>query len=66
MNKDFYDLLPGCVCEVLDNYITEYQKEVWFEDAWEQYRQHVLKTSEDKVRMPGYIFKNYVGENHGK
>ena len=62
MNKDLYDLLPACVCEVLENYIIEYQKEVWFEDAWEQYRQHVLKTSIENVRMPGYIFKHYVEE----
>ena len=62
MNKDFYNELPGCVCEIIDSYIEKYGKEVWFEDAWEEYRKHVLKSNMDNMRMPGYVFNEYIRE----
>lgn len=60
MNNDFYDKLPGIVCEVLDGIVMEYGNEPWFEEAWEEYRQHVLNTDMDHVRMPWFIFSKYV------
>lgn len=64
MNKDFYNRLPGMVCEDLDNIIEKYSKEEWFEKAWEEYRQHILNTNINNIMMPGYVFKKYIeGEN---
>lgn len=63
MNKDFYNRLPGMVCEDLDNIIEEYGKEEWFEKAWEEYRQHILNSHIDDMRMPGYVFNKYIKEN---
>ena len=31
MNKDFYNDLPGCVCEILEDFIKQFGKEEWFE-----------------------------------
>lgn len=64
MNKDFYNRLPGMVCEDLDNIIEKYSKEEWFEKAWEEYRQHILNTNIHNMMMPGYVFKKYIeGDN---
>lgn len=64
MNKDFYNRLPGMVCEDLDNIIEKYSKEEWFEKAWEEYRQHILNTNINNMMMPGYVFKKYIeGDN---
>lgn len=60
MNKDFYNNLPGCVCEILEDLINQYGKEKWFEKAWEEYRQHILSSSMDDMKMPGYVFKKYL------
>ena len=60
MNNDFYDKLPGIVCEVLDDIVMEYGGEPWFEEAWEEYRQHVLTTDLDQMRMPWFIFGKYT------
>ena len=43
INKDFYDKLPGGVCQFLDSYIIKYSDEDWFEEAWNKYRRHVLE-----------------------
>ena len=59
-NKDFYRNLPGMVCIMLDKYITKYKKEPWFPEAWEEYRQHILNSSMDDMKMPGYVFNKYV------
>lgn len=64
MNKDFYNRLPGMVCEDLDNIIEKYGKEEWFEKAWEEYRQHILNSKIDDMRMPGYVFKKYIEKNN--
>lgn len=60
MNKDFYNNLPGMVCILLDELIEKYSKEQWFEKAWEEYRQHVLSSSTDNMKMPGYVFNKYL------
>ena len=60
MNKDFYNDLPGMVCVMLDELIEKYSKEEWFEKAWEEYREHILSSSMDDMKMPGYIFKKYL------
>lgn len=62
MNKDFYDDLPAMVCIMLEEIIKEYSKEEWFEKAWEEYRQHILTSCMDDMKMPGYVFKKYLGE----
>ena len=60
MNKDFYDELPGMICLMLDDIIKQYSKEKWFESAWEEYRQHILKNSMEDMLMPGAIFNKYI------
>jgi len=60
MNKDFYRDLPGMVCIMLDKYITKYKKEPWFPEAWEEYRQHILNSSMDDMKMPGFVFNKYL------
>jgi len=60
MNKDFYDELPGFVCDKLEALVEKYGDEPWIEEAFEKYRQHVLTTEMDDVRIPGFIFKEYI------
>ena len=62
MNKDFYDALPSMVCEMLDEtFIPRYKDEVWFDRAWNEYREHIIKTKSIKdQRMPWFVFKKYV------
>lgn len=62
MNKDFYNDLPGMVCFMLDDLIEQYGKEEWFEKAWNEYREHIKNSNIDNMKMPGYIFKKYIGE----
>ena len=52
--------------EILESFIKEYESENWFTEAWEEYRQHVLNTSMDDVKMPSYIFKKYIEEKEVK
>ena len=61
-NKDFYDYLPGVVCETLERLIAKYGDRPWFDKAWEEYRDHVKSSSLDDMRMPGYVFKHYIEE----
>jgi len=65
MVKDFYNELPGMVCIMLDELIKKYGKEEWFEKAWEEYRQHVLSSNIDNMKMPGYVFEKYI-KNKGE
>ena len=63
MNKDFYDRLPGFVCERLDVLIEKYGSELWFGMAWEEYRQHILNTKElFEMKMPGFVFNKYISK----
>jgi len=58
LNKDFYANLPGIICVMLeDGVIPELNKDPRFPEVWEEYRQHVLTSTMDEVRMPYYIFK---------
>ena len=61
LNKDFYNDVPSMVCEALDRtFIPKYGKELWFNDAWEEYRQHILTAKMDEMKMPMAIFKKYI------
>lgn len=60
INKDFYDDLPGFVCEELDKLVKKYYQESWFLKAWNEYRSHVLNASINDVQMPAYIFDKYA------
>ena len=61
LNKDFYNKLPSMVCELLDGYIIEkYHEYVWFEKAWEEYRQYIKSTSMEEMKMPMFIFKKFL------
>ena len=62
LNKDFYNELPSMVCELLDRkFIPHYGKEKWFDNAWEEYRQHILQTTNiEEQRMPAFIFNKYL------
>lgn len=63
LNKDFYNKLPGFVCEALDDLIEQYETESWFNTAWEEYRKYVLDTEDIfDIRMPGFIFNKYIKE----
>ena len=63
MNKDFYNKLPGFVCESLDNIIDKYKNEPWFEEAWEEYRKYVFDTEDIfDLKMPGFVFNKYIGK----
>lgn len=48
------------VCELLDGIIEKYHKEEWFNEAWEEYRQHILTTDMDNMKMPGFVFGKYI------
>jgi ADP-glucose pyrophosphorylase len=63
LNKDFYNDLPSMVCVELDNHwITNFLQEDWFEKAWNEYRDHILNNTMDDMKMPAFVFKNYVKE----
>jgi hypothetical protein len=58
LNKDFYDKLPSMVCEQLDNsIIPKLCEKEGFNEVWEEYRQHILNTNMDDMKMPYSIFK---------
>lgn len=64
LNKDFYNDLPSMVCEQLDKvYIPKFRNEEWFDNAWEEYRQHILQSDMEKMMMPYSIFKKYIKED---
>ena len=60
MNKDFYNDLPGKVCEILDDFIERYGDKQWFNQAWEEYRQYIKNSTMDDMKMPGYVFNKYI------
>lgn len=62
MNKDFYNRLPGLVCEMLDQIIEKYSEEKWFEKAWGEYREHILTSDMEDMKMPMYVFGKYIKE----
>ena len=60
IEKDFYSDLPGFVCESLDSIIKKYGDQPWFLEAWNEYRNHVLESNIDDMKMPGFVFKKYI------
>lgn len=60
MNKDFYNDLPGMICVQLEHLIEKYGHESWFNEAWEKYREHIKESDMDTMRMPSFIFKDYI------
>ena len=44
----------------IKDYIFNENEIKWFEKAWEEYRQHVLSSSMDDMKMPGYVFNKYI------
>jgi hypothetical protein len=67
INKDFYKYLPSMVCVILDDkIIPTYTNEEWFEKAWEEYRQHILNSSMDDMKMSMFTFGKYVAPKENK
>lgn len=66
LNKDFYRNLPGMVPPILEDLIRRYRKEEWFEKAWNEYRHHILSSSMDEMKMPGFVFKKYIKDSSVK
>lgn len=61
IQKDFYNLLPSIACEALDRtFIPKFSKELWFNEAWEEYRQHVKGSNIDTMKMPMFIFSKFI------
>ena len=60
LDTDFYNDLPGMVCEILEILRNKFEKENWFEKAWDEYRHHVLTSNMDEVKMPGFVFNKYI------
>lgn len=61
LNKDFLDDLPGLAIDVLIKLFDKFGQEPWFEQAWEEYRQHILTSKMDEMKMPGFVFNKYRG-----
>lgn len=64
LEKDFYDQLPTNVCMIIDNLIMNHADEKWFIKAYGEYRNHVLETNPNEMRMPGFIFNQYLDDNN--
>ena len=62
LNDDFLNELPGLAVDVLYRLFEEFGQEPWFEQAWEEYRQHILNTEQSERKMPGYVFNKYRGD----
>lgn len=60
INKDFYAYLPGFVCGVCDDIIKSYKDQEWFDAFWEEYRNHILSSTIDEQRMPGFYLNKYT------
>lgn len=60
INKDFYSDLPGSIAEMMDEFIVKYSDQDWFNRAWAEYRAHVLASSIDDMKMPGFVFNKYI------
>lgn len=65
LNKDFYQKLTPGVPQLLDNITEKYQDREWFEEAFNDYREHVLDSSPDQIKLPGVAFKKYLKDVSG-
>lgn len=59
LNKDFYLTIPSGLQIVLDHIIDKYQNNEWFEPAFDSYRNHVLESTNDQLKLPGVVFSKY-------
>lgn len=59
LNKDFYMAIPSGLQLVLDHIIEKYQDNEWFESAFNSYRDHVLESTNDQLKLPGVAFSQY-------
>ena len=60
INKDFYGYLPGFICGICDDIIKSYKDQEWFDAFWEEYRNHILSSTIDEQRMPGFYLNKYT------
>ena len=63
LEKDFYDQLPENVCMILDNLIMNHADKEWFVKSFNKYRNHILESYPGEMRMPGFIFNEYLNED---
>ena len=64
IKRDFYDDLPRAICEVLDRISWRWRNYDWFEQAWNEYRDHVINASAGglAIKAPGFIFNSYIDD----
>lgn len=64
IKRDFFDDLPGSVCNVLDNICWRWRNYDWFEEAWNKYREHVINAAANNtaIKAPGFIFNSYIDD----
>lgn len=66
-NTDFYNNLPGMICaELEDFWVKKLENKEWFLQAWNEYREHILSSDMDDMKVPYSIFKNYLSEEEIK
>lgn len=63
LKKDFYNKLPAYLCNILDNVAEKYNNTTWLSEAWEKYRNHVIESAEDDIKMYGFIFNDYTNNS---
>lgn len=64
IKKDFLDELPQQLRDIMYDILWRWKEYDWFEDAWNQYRYHVLGCIEKgtKIKAPGFIFNKYIDD----
>lgn len=60
LNKDFYEKLTSGVCAVMESLINKYQDREWFESTWNEYRDYVINSTIDDIKLPGIVFNKYL------
>ena len=63
-NTDFYQYLPKYLQTNLDEKITLYENTSWFEQAWNDYRKHVISVPRNHMQSPNLFFQKYIEENN--
>lgn len=59
LKKDFYSFLPKYLQDALTKAIDIHKGKEWFEDAWNEYRQHVLHAERRHLQSPNLFFSNW-------
>lgn len=64
IKKDFLEELPQQLRDVMYDILWRWKEYDWFEDAWNQYRYHVLDCLDKgkKIKAPGFIFNKHIDE----